>query len=247
MPSSTAFLFIIGLALLVNCSSAVDSTIRSSNIFEHRDDADDDEDFDSLEAYRQVAVAHQEVAHNDLSVPQRLQIARSIFDWKQQQQNQRQATAPRYTIPVTFHVIHDDDGNGDSITEFMLNKYTKRLNRAVGYRADSAFTFVRSGVPTTRVNDSQLFYCRLEDLEHCHDQLGQRYRVGDATHLNIYFLNLDSNITGGSGFLGGSATIPFVGTPSLPSDGVMVHGDLVRQAGVREGYMDPITLFHEVG
>ncbi len=141
------------------------------------------------------------------------------------------------TVPVHFHVIRDNNGNGD-VSDAMIDEQIKVMNE--GFTGDlggakTAFTFVKAGVD--RYNNTSWF--RVGFGTAAERDMKETLRKGGADTLNFYIANL------GDGLLGW-ATFPQDYTSDPKMDGVVVLNASLP-GGSAAPFNEGDTATHEVG
>jgi hypothetical protein len=140
-------------------------------------------------------------------------------------------------VPVYFHIIRDNNGNGD-VADEALDAQIKVLNDSYGGATGGAktiFHFVKAGVDRT---NNSAWYGVSPDTAAERD-MKTTLRKGGADTLNMYFANI------GDGLLGW-ATFPqdYQGDPKM--DGVVILNASVP-GGAAEPFNEGDTGTHEVG
>jgi hypothetical protein len=123
----------------------------------------------------------------ETSSEQRLVEAKLMSKWKTRHYN-RDLLQTNYEIPLYFHVIRDDDGNGD-VSDSLLSRNLDYLNE--GFAA-TAFSFRL--VKTNRINSStwnKCSYANNRDAKKAHN-------LGGVASVNIYFCDIQNGSGGWS-------------------------------------------------
>lgn len=134
-------------------------------------------------------------------------------------------------IPIYFHVIQDDNGQGD-VPDSKLDEQIDVLNKAY---EKFHFRFNRAGVDRTR--NGRWFRMGIDSPEETEAKsaLGKE----EQTHLNFYTANIGGDLLGW-------ATFPFnlAGAPSM--DGVVILNTSFP-GGAKHPYNMGMTAVHEIG
>jgi hypothetical protein len=143
---------------------------------------------------------------------------------------QRYLNAVSYQIPVTFHVIRKDNGDGD-VSDTLIDQYIDHLNNEF---TGSPFSFVK--VTTNRVDNSAWNDCNSDTH---FDGFGPELHVGGIGDMNVYFCNINS----GSG---GWAYYPNGGTAGQHWDGIVLESNYTKY-GYSSDFVRRTVLPHEAG
>lgn len=151
-----------------------------------------------------------------------------VENWKQENaKNGRKLLDIRYRIPVTFHVLMSDKGDG-ALSDSQLAEYLDSLNTA--FRG-SSFTFYLKG--TNRQRKNYWHYCTYDSFF----DAGKQLRVGGVADMNVYFCNIQDN-TGGWAY--------FPEARGRYMDGIVIRSDYTK-FGFPQGYVRRKALPHEAG
>jgi hypothetical protein len=163
---------------------------------------------------------------------QQVQAGKAVDEWKSKRGNgrdKRLLPEVNYQIPVTFHVLRQDNGDG-GVPDALIDQYMDHLNNEF---TGSAFSFYKKGA--NRVNKSAWHFCDYERYW----EAGQNLRVGGIADMNVYFCDIQT----GSG---GWAYFPYGSTPGQYWDGIVVESNYVKY-GWPADYVRRTVLPHEAG
>lgn len=182
---------------------------------------------------------------------------------------QHQPSANRagpYTIPVVFHVIHDNGVGNISQVQIQdaidaLNADYNRMNAdSVNWRntVDAPFQPIVGDIQITfklakldpdgnctngivRVNAPQLSYNATDDVKSSSDGGSDSWDV--SMYMNVWVVNTIE--TDGQGVTLGYATLPYFGISN--NAGIVIRNDAVGRTGIGTANSDGRTLTHEAG
>ncbi|MFC5749083.1 zinc metalloprotease [Actinomadura rugatobispora] len=142
--------------------------------------------------------------------------------------------APRVTVPVYFHVLHD--GPTGNLSNDDIRRQIQSLNDAHGGKgagADTGFAFALHGVTRT---DNATWY---GDPERHEQTFKTKLRKGGAGTLNLYSADM------GEAMLGWS-TFPWSYRANPKMDGVIIHPESMPHGSI-ENFNLGHTATHEIG
>lgn len=142
----------------------------------HRDllEEDNDADFDFLPC-----------GMGATSDEQRLEESKAMSSWKAKHAN-RNLGETDITIPVYFHVIRDDQGNGD-VPDGMVYAYLQSLNDEF---AGTAFSFRMISI--NRINNSEWHACTFSNNR----EAKTVHNVPGKQNMNVYFCDIQNGSGG---------------------------------------------------
>jgi hypothetical protein len=146
----------------------------------------------------------------------------------------RRTAAPKVTVPVYFHVLHD--GATGNLTNDMVRRQIQTLNDAHGGKgagADTGFGFTLKGVTRT---DNATWY---NDPERHERTFKTRLRKGGAGTLNLYSADMGEEMLGWS-------TFPWKYKANPKLDGVIIHPESMPHGSI-ENFNLGHTATHEIG
>jgi hypothetical protein len=121
------------------------------------------------------------------SSEQRMVEAKLMSKWKTRHYN-RDLSQTNYEIPVYFHVIRDNVGNGD-VPDSQLSRYLDYLNEGF---TETAFSFRL--VKTNRINSSEWHKCSYANNRY----VKEAHNLGGVASLNVYFCDIQNGSGGWS-------------------------------------------------